>query len=126
MLPVLMAAAVAGPSHGGGAGRAPGRPPDSHNLPPPRGGDVVVEADRGPGNTQPYAPPRPGARYRALAAGERLCRDFLATRYVVSDPARFDLPPAASGQQWIRYWGDLLLVDRATRKVVRAITGSDR
>ncbi|HZF94903.1 MAG TPA: RcnB family protein [Allosphingosinicella sp.] len=126
MLPALMAAAAAGPSHGG-AGQAPERPPDSHDLRRPRGGDVVVEVGGAqPERAQPYAPPRPAWRYRPLGTGARLCRAFLAPRYVVADPARFGVPVAPPGQQWIRYWDDLLLVERATRKVLRAVPGGYR
>lgn len=126
MLPVLIAATAAGPSHGG-AGQAPGRPPDSHDLRRPRGGDVVVEVGGAqPEQAQAYVPPRPGWRYRPLGTGARLWRAFLAPRYVVADPGRFGLPPAGSGQHWIRYWDDLLLVDRATRKVLRAVPGGHR
>jgi len=126
MLPALMAAAAAGPSHGG-AGQAPERPPDSHDLRRPRGGDRRRRGRRrAAGASAALRPPRPAWRYRPLGTGARLCRAFLAPRYVVADPARFGVPVAPPGQQWIRYWDDLLLVERATRKVLRAVPGGYR
>jgi Ni/Co efflux regulator RcnB len=122
MLPALIAAAAAGPSYG----QAPGRPPDSHDLRRPSGGDVVVEVEQAPRTAEHYVPPCPGSCYRPLRPGERLGRAFFAPRYIVADPARFGLPAAARGQQWIRYWDDLLLVDRATRRIVRAVPNGHR
>ena len=102
-------------------------PPESHDLPPPRG-DVVVETDLQLDRGGAYVPPRPGWRYRTLVVGSRLAPEFYAPAYVISHPARRGLPTAPQGRRWIRYGNDAVLVDimkgRVKRVVRRAFRGT--
>jgi Ni/Co efflux regulator RcnB len=101
-------------------------PPEHHDLPPPRG-DVVVETDLRLDRPGPYVPPRPGWRYRRLAAGDRLAPQFYAPVYVISNPAARGLSGATEARRWIRYGDDAVLVDimkgRVKRVVRRAFCG---
>jgi Ni/Co efflux regulator RcnB len=117
VIPGLAAAAALAPEGG---------PPDAHDLRRPRGGDVVQEVPAEPARSGPYVPPFPGWRYQPVRAGDRLCAAFLAPRYVLANPRRFGLSPAGAGRHWIRYGDDLLLVDRGSRRVVRAVPGGAR
>lgn len=54
--------------------------------------------------TRPDGPP--------VAAGVRLPPVFLGDGYVVRDEAAWNLPPAAPGLQWVRYYDDAVLVGR--------------
>ena len=95
-------------------------PPENHDLPPPRG-DQVVEVDLQLDRPGAYVPPRPGWRYRPLAAGDRLAPEFYAPAYVISHPMRRGLPTAPQGLRWIRYGNDALLVDIMKGRVKRVV-----
>lgn len=108
------------PSAAPGAGAGAQRPPDSHDLPPPRG-DTVMEAEIAPASSSGYVAPYPGWRYRPLAVGARLAAAFHAPRYVVAHPARHGLPSPRGDLRWIRYGDDALLVDVTDGRVRRVV-----
>ena len=102
-------------------------PPDYRDI-RPSPGDHVVEADVQIERPGPHVPPRPGWRYRPLAAGDRLAPEYYAPTYVISDPAGRGLPKAPQWRRWIRYGDDAVLVDimkgRVKRVVRRAFCGT--
>lgn len=62
-----------------------------------------------------------GWRYRRLDVGLRLWPDHYSARYWLDDPWRYRLPPAHPGTRWVRYHGDVLLVDTLSGEVVDVI-----
>lgn len=115
-----LAAIAIAPSAAPGAGAGAQRPPDSHDLPPPRG-DTVMEAELAPALSGRYVAPDPGWRYRPLTVGARLAPAFFAPRYVVAHPARHGLPTQRGDLRWIRYGDDALLVSVADGRVRRVV-----
>ena len=100
------------------------RPPDAHVV-PGRHTDVVEEA--GPIMAPDhYAAPVSGWRYRVPAVGQRLAAPFLAERYRIQDPSRFQIRRPARGRAWIRYGNDLLLVRLVTGEVVSVVRNGYR
>jgi Ni/Co efflux regulator RcnB len=100
------------------------RPPDAHVL-PGRHTDVVEEA--GPiVAPDHYAAPVSGWRYRLPTIGQRLAAPFLAQRYRIQDPSRFELQRPTRGRAWIRYGNDLLLVRLATGEIIRIVRNGYR
>ena len=67
-----------------------------------------------------YAPLR-NHRYSRFSIGFRLGSGFLHQRYWIGDPWQYRLPPAYPGTQWVRYYNDVLLVDRYTGEVIDVI-----
>jgi Ni/Co efflux regulator RcnB len=64
-----------------------------------------------------------GWAYRRWAVGAVLPAVFLTRAYAYPDYASLGLPRPASGQRWVRYGPDLLLVDTRTGAVVHAAHG---
>lgn len=62
-------------------------------------------------------------RYNRFSAGVRIAPTYWGSRYVISDPWRYRLPPAGRYQRWVRHYDDVLLVDTRRGVVVRAIPG---
>ncbi|MCA1748204.1 MAG: RcnB family protein [Sphingomonadales bacterium] len=67
-----------------------------------------------------YAPYR-GHRYSRLSIGIHLGSGFFGSRYLISDPWRYRLPPHRGYLRWIRYYDDVLLVDTRSGYVVDVI-----
>ena len=60
-------------------------------------------------------------RYQTFRTGARIGTPYYASRYWISDPWRYRLPPAAGYQRWVRHYDDVLLVDVRRGTVLRAI-----
>jgi len=60
-------------------------------------------------------------RYTAFRPGVRIGAAYYGPRYVIADPWRYRLPPAAGYQRWVRHYDDLLLVDVRRGVVVRVL-----
>lgn len=99
------------------------RGPDAHIVRPVRGDVLVVDRPQAGPAATPYVAPYRGWRYSAVKRGDRLRAGFYGARYVVTDPAPYGLVPASANRRWIRYGDDLLLVDRATGRVLRVVPG---
>lgn len=100
------------------AAATPRHAPDAHVV-RGAGRDVLVVEEQRPPARDAYVAPYPNWRYTAVRRGDRLEQAFYATRYVIADPARYGLPAARANRRWIRYGGDLLLVDVRNGFVVR-------
>ncbi|KAB7647756.1 RcnB family protein [Polymorphobacter fuscus] len=70
-----------------------------------------------------YVAPVRGWQYRPVAQGYRLQPAFYGPRYVIADPRQYRLPVAARSQRWIRYGGDLLLVNARNGRVIQVVRG---
>lgn len=125
MRPSLLGGVAAAIAQLAGSPGAANPPPDSHDLPPPRG-DRVEEREAAIERPGPYVPPGPGWRYRPLAVGARLAPPFYAPRYVVGDPARHGLARAQGDLRWIRYGDDILLVNVVDGRVARVVRNGYR
>jgi Ni/Co efflux regulator RcnB len=62
-----------------------------------------------------------GWNYRRWNVGWRLPSRHYASRYWISDPWYYRLPPVYRPYRWVRYWDDALLVDLRTGRVVDVI-----
>ncbi len=60
-------------------------------------------------------------RYRGFTVGARIAPLYFGSRYVIADPWRYRLPPAAFGQRWVRHYDDVLLVDIRSGVVRRVL-----
>lgn len=60
-------------------------------------------------------------RYQGFRTGVRIAPAYYGSRYYISDPWRYRLPPAGRYQRWVRHYDDVLLVDTRRGYVVRAI-----
>lgn len=65
-----------------------------------------------------YVGPR-GYRYRPVVIGHRFEPIYYGRRYVIANPARYRLPPAAGARQWIRYGNDAVLVNVRNGRVIQ-------
>jgi hypothetical protein len=139
-------AAPHGPPPGHPGGPPPGRPAFVPHGPvggplhgPIVGGPIVggpMHPGPGPGGPQfsyrghfinrlhiaPFIYP-PGWAYRQWAVGAMLPPIFWAPDYYYPDWAALGLEPPPPGCQWIRYGGDLLLVNVSTGQVLDAAYG---
>jgi Ni/Co efflux regulator RcnB len=70
---------------------------------------------------QAYVAPYRGWSYRPLAAGYQLRPGFYGQRYIIANPGQYRLRPAARNQQWVRYGGDLLLVNVRNGRVLQVV-----
>lgn len=70
-----------------------------------------------------YAPDGFGYEYRRFGLGASLSRPLYAESYWIEDPYSYRLPPAYGPYRWVRYWGDALLVDLRTGRVVDTVYG---
>jgi hypothetical protein len=68
-----------------------------------------------------YYPPVRGWNYRRLGIGFTLGAPFFASSFWINDPWAYRLPPASGQFRWVRYYGDVLLVDVYTGQVVDVI-----
>lgn len=62
-------------------------------------------------------------RYTAFRPGLRISAGYFGPRYIIADPWRYHLPRAAYGQQWIRHYDDVILVDTRRGVVIDVIRG---
>ena len=69
-----------------------------------------------------YVGPR-GYRYRPVVIGHRFEPVYYGRRYLIADPWRYRLPPAAGFQRWVRYGNDVVLVNVRTGRVVQVYNG---
>lgn len=69
-----------------------------------------------------YVGPR-GYRYRPVVIGHRFEPIYYGRRYVIADPWRYRLPPAAGFQRWVRYGNDVVLVNTRNGRVVQVYNG---
>lgn len=60
-------------------------------------------------------------RYYGFRDGSRIAPHYYGSRYFISDPWRYRLPPAGRWQRWVRHYDDVLLVDTRRGYVVRVI-----
>lgn len=67
-----------------------------------------------------YAPYR-NYSYRRLSIGFSLDSLFFSSRYWISDPWSYRLPPVDGPYRWVRYYDDVLLVDIYSGEVVDVI-----
>ncbi len=72
-------------------------------------------------NVGRYYPPVRGWNYRRLGIGFTLGAPFFASSFWINDPWAYRLPPAYGQYRWVRYYGDVLLVDIYTGQVVDVI-----
>jgi hypothetical protein len=68
-----------------------------------------------------YYSPYRGHSYTRFSIGFGLDPLFYSSRYWISDPWHYRLPPAYAGTQWVRYYDDVLLVDVYTGEVIDVI-----
>jgi hypothetical protein len=68
-----------------------------------------------------YYSPYRGHSYTRFSIGFGLDPLFYSSRYWISDPWQYRLPPAYPGTQWVRYYDDVLLVDVYSGEVVDVI-----
>ncbi|HWK35862.1 RcnB family protein [Sphingomonas sp.] len=62
-------------------------------------------------------------RYNSFRTGVRIAPNYYGSRYWISDPWRYHLPPAGSYQRWVRHYDDVILVDTRRGVVVDVIRG---
>ena len=62
-------------------------------------------------------------RYTAFRAGIRIAPNYYGPRYIIADPWRYHLPRAGWGQQWVRHYDDVILVDTRRGIVIDVIRG---
>ena len=68
-----------------------------------------------------YVAPYRGWSYRPVAAGYQLRPNFYGQRYIIANPGQYRLRAGARNQQWIRYGGDLLLVNTRNGRVLQVV-----
>lgn len=68
-----------------------------------------------------YYSPYRGHSYSRFSIGFGLDPLFYSSRYWISDPWQYRLPPAYDGTRWVRYYDDVLLVDLYTGEVIDVI-----
>ena len=68
-----------------------------------------------------YYSPYRGHSYSRFSIGFGLQPLFYSSRYWISDPWQYRLPPAYAGTRWVRYYDDVLLVDLYTGEVIDVI-----
>ena len=61
--------------------------------------------------------------YTRFRAGVRIAPSYWGSRYAISDPWRYRLPPVGRYQRWVRHYDDVLLIDTRRGTVVRVIPG---
>jgi len=68
-----------------------------------------------------YAPR--GWNYRRFSVGVVVPGIFFGPRYWIRDPYAFRLPPAPYGAHWVRYYGDALLIQNRSGRVLDVVYG---
>ncbi len=61
--------------------------------------------------------------YTAFRPGLRIGAPYYGSRYVIADPYRYHLRRAGWGQQWVRHYNDVILVDTRRGYVIDVIRG---
>ena len=51
----------------------------------------------------------------------RIAPSYWGSRYWISDPWRYRLPPAGRYQRWVRHYDDVLLIDSRRGIVLRVL-----
>ncbi|WP_404373465.1 RcnB family protein [Sphingomonas sp. MMS24-J45] len=62
-------------------------------------------------------------RYTTFRPGLRIAAPYYGTRYIIADPWRYHLRRPAWGQQWVRHYNDVILVDTRRGVVIDVIRG---
>jgi Ni/Co efflux regulator RcnB len=62
-------------------------------------------------------------RYTAFRPGLRIAPNYYGGRYIIADPWRYHLRRPAFGQQWVRHYDDVILVDTRRGYVVDVVRG---
>lgn len=62
-------------------------------------------------------------RYTPFRAGIRIAPTYYGPRFIIADPWRYHLPRPGWGQQWVRHYDDVILVDTRRGVVVDVIRG---
>lgn len=62
-------------------------------------------------------------RYTVFRPGLRIAPSYFGPRYIIADPWRYHLPRAGWGQQWVRHYDDVILVDTRRGIVIDVIRG---
>lgn len=62
-------------------------------------------------------------RYTAFRPGLRIGAPYYGSRYIIADPWRYHLRRPGWGQQWVRHYDDVILVDTRRGYVVDVIRG---
>lgn len=60
-------------------------------------------------------------RYQQFRPGLRIGNGYYGPRYVIADPSRYRLPRPGYGQNWVRHYNDVVLVDTRRGIVVDVI-----
>ncbi len=60
-------------------------------------------------------------RYYGFRTGMSISPRYFSSRYYISNPWRYRLPPAYGNQRWVRHYDDVLLVDVRRGRVIRVI-----
>jgi Nickel/cobalt transporter regulator len=68
-----------------------------------------------------YYSPYRGRSYSRIGIGFSLGSGYYGSRYWISDPWAYRLPPAYGPYRWVRYYDDVLLVDLRNGRVVDVI-----
>lgn len=68
-----------------------------------------------------YSPYGQSYRYRRFGIGSILDSLFWGRNYWISDPWQYRLPRAPAGYVWVRYYNDVVLVDRFNGRIVDVI-----
>ncbi|MFN0047394.1 MAG: RcnB family protein [Sphingorhabdus sp.] len=68
-----------------------------------------------------YYSPYRGHSYRRFGIGINIGSGYYGSRYWISDPSYYRLPPAYGPYRWVRYYDDVLLIDLRSGRVVDAI-----
>ncbi|PTS90870.1 hypothetical protein DBR17_00565 [Sphingomonas sp. HMWF008] len=62
-------------------------------------------------------------RYTVFRPGIRIGTGYYGPRYIIADPWRYHLRRPAWGQQWVRHYNDVILVDTRRGVVIDVIRG---
>lgn len=62
-------------------------------------------------------------RYTAFRPGLRIAAPYYGPRFIIADPWRYHLRRPAYGQQWVRHYDDVILVDTRRGYVIDVIHG---
>ena len=58
-------------------------------------------------------------RYHHFRSGMRIRHLYFGSRYYISDPWYYRLPPAGPYRRWVRHYDDVMLVDIRTGYILR-------
>jgi Ni/Co efflux regulator RcnB len=80
-----------------------------------------LREDRRDRRRSQYVAPYRGWRYSAVRPGSQLRPGFYSSRYVITNPGRYQLRRSVRNQQWIRYGNDLVLVNVRNGRVLQVV-----